>query len=325
MKKYNFRNLVFEGGGVKGIAYVGALEVLEQKEILPSIIRVAGTSAGAITAGLLAAGFNSDEIFDIMKNTNFKKFKSGSIFPFFNLYRLYKNFGLFKSDALQEWFEETISKKLNKNITFKELAKLSKGDNLIKELYVVGANLNQRKEMVFSHKTVPNMKISEAIRISMSIPLYFEAIKKGKEVYADGYIFYDYPLDIFDNKKFLDNKRNFWRIPDVSEDKKVFNRETIGLHVSDLNEIQNQVKNKNYKGIKVHSLRQYMRALTGSILDLANKRHLHEKDWKRSIGIDSLGIGATEFNLSEKEKKRLVTSGKKAAEDYFKDSKKNKI
>ena len=46
--KYHFRNLVFEGGGVKGIAYVGALEVLDQEGILKDIKRVAGTSAGAM-------------------------------------------------------------------------------------------------------------------------------------------------------------------------------------------------------------------------------------------------------------------------------------
>lgn len=42
---YPFRNLVFEGGGVKGIAYVGAMNVLEKEEILKNIVRVGGTSA----------------------------------------------------------------------------------------------------------------------------------------------------------------------------------------------------------------------------------------------------------------------------------------
>lgn len=44
---YPFKHLVFEGGGVKGIAWVGASEVLEQKGVLPDIERVGGTSAGA--------------------------------------------------------------------------------------------------------------------------------------------------------------------------------------------------------------------------------------------------------------------------------------
>ena len=42
-----FKNLVFEGGGVKGIAYAGALQVLETQNGMPDIKRVAGTSAGA--------------------------------------------------------------------------------------------------------------------------------------------------------------------------------------------------------------------------------------------------------------------------------------
>jgi NTE family protein len=73
-----FRNLVFEGGGVKGIAYAGALEVLEKENILPDIKRVAGTSAGAITATLLALGAKSSDIADIVGHTSFRKFMDDS-------------------------------------------------------------------------------------------------------------------------------------------------------------------------------------------------------------------------------------------------------
>jgi len=51
-----FRNVVFDDGAVKGIAYAGAIRVLEEKRLLGDIRRVAGTSAGAITAALLAVG-----------------------------------------------------------------------------------------------------------------------------------------------------------------------------------------------------------------------------------------------------------------------------
>ena len=50
---YNFRNMVVEGGGVKAIAYIGALEVLNKLEITTGIQRIGGTSAGAINAILL--------------------------------------------------------------------------------------------------------------------------------------------------------------------------------------------------------------------------------------------------------------------------------
>jgi len=71
---YNFRNLVFEGGGVKGIAYVGAMDVLKEKGILEQIQRVGGTSAGAINATLFALGFSNAEQHRILSKLNFKNF-----------------------------------------------------------------------------------------------------------------------------------------------------------------------------------------------------------------------------------------------------------
>ena len=64
--EYNFRNLVFEGGGVKGIAYAGALQVLDEKKILEHIKRVGGTSAGEINAVLLGLGYSIKEVTDIL-------------------------------------------------------------------------------------------------------------------------------------------------------------------------------------------------------------------------------------------------------------------
>ena len=83
--EYQFHNLVFEGGGVKGIAYAGALEVLQEKGILPLIERVAGTSAGAITAALLAVGFTPAEIRSTLSQTDVAEFKDDSFFFLFNL------------------------------------------------------------------------------------------------------------------------------------------------------------------------------------------------------------------------------------------------
>ena len=71
---YHFRNLVFEGGGVKGIAYVGATEVLEKKGILPSIARVGGTSAGAINALLVGLNYSPTETKQILSQLDFQSF-----------------------------------------------------------------------------------------------------------------------------------------------------------------------------------------------------------------------------------------------------------
>src|ERR1044072_5361540 len=77
---YPFTNLVFEGGGVKGVAFGGALEVLDQQGILSQIENVAGTSAGAITATIVALGYSADYVKNEMLNLDFKTFKDGNFF-----------------------------------------------------------------------------------------------------------------------------------------------------------------------------------------------------------------------------------------------------
>ncbi|MCK4777349.1 MAG: patatin-like phospholipase family protein, partial [Actinomycetia bacterium] len=61
---YHFRNLVFEGGAVKGVAYIGAMQVLKSKGILKDIVRIGGTSAGAINALLFGLNYSPEETKD---------------------------------------------------------------------------------------------------------------------------------------------------------------------------------------------------------------------------------------------------------------------
>jgi predicted acylesterase/phospholipase RssA len=64
---------VFEGGGVKGIGMVGAVAVTEDQGYQFS--NVAGTSAGAIVASLVAAGYNAGELKNILDNLDYTHFK----------------------------------------------------------------------------------------------------------------------------------------------------------------------------------------------------------------------------------------------------------
>ncbi len=70
---------VFEGGGAKGLAFVGALRFMEQQGMW--FRRVAGTSAGAITAAFIAAGYKASDpsrgetIHKIVSQKNFADFK----------------------------------------------------------------------------------------------------------------------------------------------------------------------------------------------------------------------------------------------------------
>ena len=95
---YHFRNLVFEGGGVKGIAYVGALEVLDKEGILKDIKRVAGTSAGALVAVLIGLGYSAKELKDILWSINFQNFLDSSWGVIRNTKRFIEDYGWYKGE-----------------------------------------------------------------------------------------------------------------------------------------------------------------------------------------------------------------------------------
>ena len=90
---YHFKNLVFEGGGVKGIAYVGAMEVLDREGILNNIERVAGTSAGAMVAVLVGLKYSAEEVKDVLWHLDFNNFMDKSGFFLANTTRLLKEYG----------------------------------------------------------------------------------------------------------------------------------------------------------------------------------------------------------------------------------------
>src|SRR5262245_7924154 len=75
-------DLVLQGGGVKGIGLVGAVNTLRNVSY-PDVQRVAGTSAGAIVASLIAAGMSSDKMEAVMRGLNYAQFQDGGLLPRF--------------------------------------------------------------------------------------------------------------------------------------------------------------------------------------------------------------------------------------------------
>jgi predicted acylesterase/phospholipase RssA len=139
-KRPPIENLVLEGGGVKGLVYVGALEEMEKNDQLSDLKRVAGSSAGGIAAALLAVGYSPHELKDIFLNQlDFKKlmdtpYSVGGIDTLFelkgmeigltSLISLFKNKGLYKGDVFKQFMDTLIKNKLRANLKealFKQL------------------------------------------------------------------------------------------------------------------------------------------------------------------------------------------------------------
>lgn len=100
---------VFEGGGVRGIGLVGAVYQMERSGY--TFGNVAGSSAGAIIASLLAAGYTGEEIYEEMKRVNYFKFKEKHLLDYFGIVGkllsiLFHTVQIILSSGLQNCYQE---------------------------------------------------------------------------------------------------------------------------------------------------------------------------------------------------------------------------
>jgi NTE family protein len=327
---YHFKNLVFEGGGVKGIAYVGALEVLEEKGILPGITRVGGTSAGAISALLVGLNFSPKEIREILWNLDFNNFLDSSWGIIRNTNNLIKKYGWYKGDFFRKWVGALIKQKVGKvNATFAEVEAL-KGKKGFRSLYFIGTNISTGQSKIFSAEDTPNECVADAVRISMSLPIFFAAVRDERDdVLVDGGLINNYPIKLFDQNNYVaadcclepDYYQKANRVLKKAKGqtfKYVYNKESLGFRLDSETEI-NVFRNHAEPGHKkITDFFDYTRALISTVYEHQDGYHLHSDDWQRTVYIDTLGVSTTEFSLTDKQKQALADSGRAGAEAYFK-------
>jgi NTE family protein len=322
---YKFKNLIFEGGGVKGIAYVGALEVLKQKKVMQKIKRVGGTSAGAINALLVGLGYSVDEMKEILWNLDFTNFLDDSWGIIRDTERLIRDFGWYKGDFFRNWIGEIVEVKTgNHEATFAEVF----SQNRFKELYFIGTNLSTHFSEVFSHEHTPRMCIADAVRISMSIPLFFTAKRSLRgDVYVDGGVLSNYPIKLFDRKKYVNKHARTTEYYDNQNaklaksgkriSKYVYNKETLGFRLDSEKEIALFRDHAEPERRRIGDFFSYAWALIQTVMEAQQSIHLHSDDWQRTVYIDTLGVQTTQFDLSNDMKWNLVESGREGANRYF--------
>ena len=218
----HIRNLVFEGGGVKGIAYCGALRILERNGILRKCVRFAGTSAGAICAWLCA--YYKDDLLQIeriLRRTNLLSLADDEWSVIRDANRLLNRYGWHKGDKFYEWAQEITSERFGcQHITFRELFEETGND-----LIIIGCNVSKGKSVRFSKDVTPDFYVERALRISMSIPVYFRGIfipdksvdalgnivgnpgidkeiDRNRDIFVDGGVLDNFPIQTFDTEPY---------------------------------------------------------------------------------------------------------------------------
>jgi Patatin-like phospholipase len=215
---------VFEGGGAKGVAYSGALLAMVDRRCW--FRGVAGASAGAITAALVAAGLSPDEI-EASTDVALKQVRTGI---WAGLMRLEDKTGYFPSDSLRNWLDDLFKKHLlrrtgtipNAPVTFAELFAATQI-----ELNIIATDLSLRQQVVFSHLETPNCAVADAVVASSSIPFAFPScllrVPDGghgvsHHTIVDGGVWSNFPMYVFEDAAF---RRFYKRSPEVIESQRI--------------------------------------------------------------------------------------------------------
>ncbi|MFB4213901.1 patatin-like phospholipase family protein [Shouchella sp. JSM 1781072] len=282
---------VFEGGGIRGVAFAGAITAMEEHGV--EWQKLAGTSVGSILAALLAAGYTSTEINDHLQELNFKDLRGKNWInhiPFAgNLVNVLLYLGMYKNDYIEKWLGSLLQKKQIR--TFADLP-----DDKLK---IIASDISSGQMIIFPDDLnrygmkPSDVTIAQAVRMSTSIPFFYRPARwklanKSKAYIVDGGLLSNFPIWLFD----VENPRHptfgFRFLKDTIEADAVI---PTPIHLA-----QNIIK---------------------TMMQAHDMRHLSDETRDRTIQIYTDSITATDFLLTEEQSDFLFQSGYQAAQLFL--------
>jgi NTE family protein len=321
---------VFQGGGVKGIGLLGGLSVMEKTWEWQNI---AGTSAGAIVAAFTAMGMKSADVRNILQTKvdlkelmdegwedKFALNLRGDVgLPFIlgHFFSIWKDFGVFEGKRFIELMEQLTPPE------FKTFAGLRYGghdaaaeadeERYRYKLQVVASDITAHRMLVLPQDIKhfkefdgdpDKLPVSHALRMSMSIPIFFEPYqltdKQGKKHYiVDGGLLSNFPIWLFDAPVGVDPEWPTFGFKLISSDP------TDGLEPwpSDV--------------VETNSVAQFFGSIWQTVFSALDKRYISERHWARTVPISDMSIPTTKFEITPEERDLLWDSGIKAATEFM--------
>ncbi len=303
-----FCDLVMEGGGVKGIALVGAVDALRDAGY--RFKRVAGTSAGAIVGSLVAAGMPGDELATLMRQVDYRKFQDESLvdrLPLGKAMSLLAEGGVYEGDYLQNWLGEQLAQCGVR--TFDDLSyddpglELTASQRFRLVVMVSDVSHGRLSRLPWDYQTYyardpGHQMVADAVRASMSIPFFYEPVRitgsdRKESVLVDGGMLSNFPIDVFDRG----NGAPRWP--------------TFGLKLSARPGSQ-RVR------FAVRDTLSMTRAMIGTMASSHDQMHIDEPSViDRTIFIDTFGVSSTDFNLDRATAENLYRNGRDATAKFL--------
>jgi NTE family protein len=316
-------DLVLEGGGVKGIALVGALSKLEEAGY--TFRRVAGTSAGAIVGSMVAAAVPIAELEKIMRTIDYTRFRDPGALdrlgPLGEIASVWAKDGLYLGDFLKSWLEA----QLGSSSTFAQLRYTEQPDEKGVSATTVGpdasrSDIEQRYRFVAMTSDVSRgvlvrlpwdypaygvdpdaVPVAEAVRMSMSIPIFYRPVHmrygQGNQDswFVDGGMLSNFPITVFDRQ---DGQAPRWP--------------TFGIKLSSKETNAAPLDNN------VHDFISFVRALAETATGFYDRMHLDDPCVeRRTIFVDTMGVPATRFDIDPVTQGKLFDNGQRAADQFL--------
>lgn len=296
---------VFEGGGVKGIGLVGALCFAEAEKNI-RWQNVAGTSAGAIVAALVAGGYTAPEIKEIMFRLDFFLIKDKGFLDYFSypgkIMSLFLEKGIYEGQFIEQFMAGLLKKKGVE--VFGDLKVQGEANpRFAYRLNVIASDISRGRMLVLPQDIrdygldPDRLSVSRAVRMSMSIPVFYEPVPLDysdggvlkRSYIVDGGILSNFPVWIFDSE----------RDPQWP---------TFGFRLVDPGEEEPR---------QIHNILDFLYASVATMIEAHDERHIQDANFTRTIAIPTMGVKTTEFEITPERKDMLFQSGYKAASDFF--------
>lgn len=299
-------NAVFEGGGVKGIGMAGALTVASRYY---DWAYVAGTSAGALIAALVAAGYTAEEIKELVFGIDYRRFLDPDALDMMPLLgpflKLNCRLGIHQGTYIEDWIGENL--KAKGIIHFGDLVVPENADHPQGRyrLRVIASDISTGNMLALPQDIArygydPDyMEVAKAIRMSISIPLFYQPVPlvyrnpDGDTCISyivDGGVLSNFPVWLFDRDT------GFEGLP-------TFGFKLVGPNAGRPNEIRGPLS--------------LLMALFETMMEAHDNWYIEEKNFDRTIAIPTLGVRTTDFGISPEKIGNLFYSGVTAAEKFF--------
>ncbi|KKE80650.1 patatin-like phospholipase family protein [Oceanobacillus caeni] len=288
---------VFSGGGVKAFAFAGVLKSLEESEF--DLERVAGTSAGAIVASLIASDYKIDEIIQLTQELDLKKFLDPpaltKYIPMSKWLFLYFQLGLNKGKKLEDWLYQTLAQK---NIyTFNDIKegylKVVVSDLSLGKLVIIPDDLERIYGIHPKH-----FPVSTAVRMSAGFPYFFMPKKMPgktdkKSIIVDGGLLSNFPMWLFNDGEQRDT------------------RPVLGIKFTGSVEKENTPR-------QISNAFDMFTALFATMKQAHDARYISKSEKNNIIFIPVEGVDTVNFHIDIKVKQELFDIGKTYTDEFLK-------